>query len=195
MFKKFFVFGLIISFLFTSCQGSKEGKFDKEKYRAELGGHAKDFMSGLKSVLIENMKEGGALQAVNVCSDTAADLAVKYSEAENVVVKRVSNKNRNDNNFPDVYEQKALSDFEKLLAEGRLNSETSKIEKVIINGKYVVKYFKPIIVSAPCLNCHGTESQISEKVAQVLKQKYPNDKATGYKIGDMRGAVSVSKVL
>jgi len=39
-----------------------------------------------------------------------------------------------------------------------------------------------------CLGCHGTEGgDINAKTLKIIKQKYPEDKATGYKEGDLRG--------
>lgn len=193
MLKGILVLSTIVILL--SCQSPKEKDFDKEKYRAELSGYAKEYMMGLKSVLIKNMQQGGPLQAVNVCSDTAADLTKSYSRDKNVDVKRFSFKNRNDANIPDLLEEKALKSFETLISKGNLTAETASIEKEIIDGKEAVRYIKPILVEAPCLNCHGAETQISEDVANVLNQKYPNDKAKGYKIGDLRGAISITKIL
>lgn len=195
MFGKKLLVGFLFVILVTSCQNSKDEKFDKEKYKVELGGYAKDYLLGLKSVLVANMKEGGPIQAVNVCSDTAADLTNLYSEKMNVDVKRVSFKNRNTNNIPDSFEEKALIEFERLMVQGKLNSETDLLEKVSVDGKEIVKYAKPIFVDAPCLNCHGSEAQIIDKVAEVLLEKYPDDKAVDYEIGDLRGAISVTKVL
>jgi hypothetical protein len=40
-----------------------------------------------------------------------------------------------------------------------------------------------------CLSCHGDLNTISPEVKEVLKKEYPQDRATGYKINDLRGAV------
>ena len=165
------------------------------KYEAELSKHAQDYMMGLKSVLVSNMQKGGPLQAVNVCSDTAQQMSVLYSETMKVDVKRASFMNRNENNVPDEFETKAIKMFEELMKDGNLTAESNLIESSEIDGKEVVKYAKPILIDAPCLNCHGSESQISNEVTKVISEKYPNDKATGYKIGDLRGVISVTKVL
>jgi uncharacterized protein DUF3365 len=195
MMSKKFLAGLLFVILMTSCQNSKDEAFDKEKYKVELSDHAEDYMMELKSVLVANMKEGGPLQAVNVCSDTATDLTSIYSKKMNVEVKRVSFKNRNANNIPDSFEERALLKFENIMVQGKLNSETNLLEKLSVDGNEMVKFAKPIFVDAPCLNCHGSEAQISDQVAEVLREKYPGDKAKGYKIGDLRGAISVSKIL
>ena len=54
---------------------------------------------------------------------------------------------------------------------------------------------KPILVQAPCLNCHGSREQIVPEVLQIIDKRYQNDKAVNYQIGDLRGAVSIQKVL
>lgn len=188
----FFIF-LSIGVILSSC--NQKSNIDTEKYKAELSGYAKEYMMGLKSVLVKNMQEGGAMKAINVCSDTAADMSNIYSEQNNVIVKRVSSKNRNENNKPDSFEAKAILYFEDLLKSGKLTSDVSIIENIEIDKKDIVKFAQPIIVEAPCLNCHGTYEQISKEAAEVINAKYPNDKATGYNIGDLRGVISVTKTL
>jgi hypothetical protein len=42
----------------------------------------------------------------------------------------------------------------------------------------------------PCAACHGTE--IAPEVRAKLDELYPADKATGFKPGDLRGAIAVS---
>ncbi|MCW8849994.1 MAG: DUF3365 domain-containing protein [Melioribacteraceae bacterium] len=191
------VFSLIIflsiGLFLNSC--NKEDNVDNEKYKAELSGYAKEYMVGLKTVLVKNMQEGGPLKAINVCSDTAADMTQIYSEKNNVIVKRASFKNRNENNKPDWFEEKAIAHFSDLLNSGQLSADASLIENVKIDDINFVKFAKPILVEAPCLNCHGSEAQISENVNEVLKAKYPEDKAIGYAIGDLRGVISVTKSL
>jgi hypothetical protein len=194
MLARFIFLGVLFSFL-VACNKPDEKVIDTAKYETELGQHAQDYMMGLKSVLVSNMQKGGPLKAVNVCSDTAQQMSVLYSETMKVDVKRASFMNRNENNVPDEFETKAIKMFEELMKDGNLTAESNLIESTEIDGKGVVKYAKPILIDAPCLNCHGSESQISNEVIKVISEKYPNDKATGYKIGDLRGVISVTKVL
>ena len=44
-----------------------------------------------------------------------------------------------------------------------------------------------------CLTCHGTD--VSDDVMSALQQRYPNDMATGYLEGQIRGAISLIKEL
>jgi Fe-S cluster biogenesis protein NfuA len=61
------------------------------------------------------------------------------------------------------------------------------------NGIKTVNYIKPIVTEGICLSCHGSENTISDNVKQILSKKYPEDKAVGYSIGDLRGIISISK--
>ncbi len=70
----------------------------------------------------------------------------------------------NPENAPDDFERRALHDF-----ESKRLKESSEIEK--IGDSYYFRYIAPLYVEKACLECH-------------LKQ--------GYKIGDIRGAISVS---
>ena len=50
---------------------------------------------------------------------------------------------------------------------------------------------KPIMAGKTCLQCHGTEKEISPEVHKKLAEKYPGDLAINHQEGDIRGAVSV----
>ena len=52
---------------------------------------------------------------------------------------------------------------------------------------------KASLTAEVCLNCHGTE--LKEDVAARVNTLYPEDKATGFNIGDIRGAFWVVKKL
>jgi hypothetical protein len=186
---------ILLSLIILACDDSKSSKVDPEDYKSELRTHAKEFMTELKTVLQKNMKEGGPLQAVSVCSDTAQLLTQKYAENNNLTVKRVSIKNRNPNNTPNDFEESVLTDFESMFASGKLSQDTEVIQQITENDVEVIKYMKPIFVDAPCLLCHGQQSEILPQAAEIIKNNYPYDKATGYKIGDLRGAISISKKL
>lgn len=59
------------------------------------------------------------------------------------------------------------------------------------NGQIEFRYLKALRIQKPCLNCHGPREQIKPEVLALLKQVYPNDQATGYQEGDLRGAITV----
>ena len=154
-----------------------------------------EFMKSLKGVLIKQIQTKGVLQAVSVCSDTAQVLTNNFGLQKGVFIRRVSLRNRNENNYPDDFEKMVLNKFELLKQNNELDDKTEHIETVK-DGEYTyVRYLKPILIQAECLNCHGNPNDMMTDVKDLIMQKYPRDKAVGYSIGDLRGAVSVKKAL
>ncbi len=51
------------------------------------------------------------------------------------------------------------------------------------------RYMKAIPTKGLCLTCHG--KTLAEPVKATLAELYPEDKATGFKVGDIRGAFSI----
>ena len=184
---------LLISLSLFSCSENKV-----EVSKQEIAGMrttAMEFMKDLKGVLVSQIQTNGVLQAVSVCSDTAQVLTNNFGLQKGVYIKRVSFKNRNENNFPDDFERKVLNKFELQHQNKELNTDTEHAE-VVQEGEFkYVRYLKPILVQAECLNCHGGEMDIMPEVKQLIANTYPNDRAVGYKVGDLRGAVSLKKVI
>jgi hypothetical protein len=135
------------------------------------------------------------LSAVAVCSDTAQVLTNDFGLMKGVYIKRVSFKNRNQNNVPDEFEEKVLKQFEQLESKGKLTSDTEHSEIITENDYQYLRYMKPIKIGASCLKCHGNEGNIPPEVKELITKRYPDDKAVGYKNGDLRGAVSIKKLI
>jgi len=190
-YKLFFLPVLII--LLLSCKENKKEVSDDQLNAMRVS--ASDFMRDLKSVLVKQIQNEGILEAVTVCSDTAQVLTNNFGVERGIYIKRVSLKNRNPNNFPDDFEKRILNQFELLHQNNQMNNDTEYFE-IVSEGDYdYLRYMKPIIVQAECLNCHGSQSDIMPDVKNLIAQNYPVDKAVGYEIGDLRGAVSVKKVV
>ena len=83
----------------------------------------------------------------------------------------------------------AATEEELLIIESFLKdaSLTESTGSVMIDGKEHVRYTAPIYVEKACLACHGDEA----KRPAFIKNKYPDDKAFGFKEGDLRGIISV----
>ncbi len=188
-----FSFALIIFLGFSSCSReeseSQSQKIDTKEFRAV----AAEFTNEMKSVLLSELQKGGPMQAVSVCADTAQILTVGFSEVNNLEVSRVALRTRNDVNKPDDLEREILEQFIKLNAEGELTDTTEYAEVAEKDGRKIVRYMKPIVMAAPCLNCHGDEVQISKEVSDLIYSRYPHDNARNFKVGDVRGLLSITK--
>jgi len=137
------------------------------------------------------VKARGPAGALQQCSKVALGLA-KQHEQEGWRVRRVSVKYRNPADAPDDYEARVLHEFAALKAKGELEIDTEHAEVVTDEGRTYLRYMKPIVMGSPvCLSCHGGPRDIPPDVQAELRRLYPDDKATGYQIADLRGAVSV----
>lgn len=146
----------------------------------------------LMAVLQQELAKSGAEGAIPVCKDMAPVMAAEVSQQTGWKIKRASLKTRNEaRGTPDAWEKAALEDFEKRAAAGESPATLEKGEQV--GNEY--RYVKAVPMQAQCLACHGTADQISPAVKAVLDRHYPNDRATGYALGQIRGVISVRKGL
>lgn len=135
--------------------------------------------------VMEAVKAGGIVNAVDFCSVKAMPLTDSLSGITNSIIQRLSDKNRNPAN--------AIQSDEDNLAWKKLQE---MIPDSLVSKKHFVSrhnnnvyYYKAITIAMPaCLNCHGSkESDISPQALRVINAKYPADKATGYAMGALRG--------
>lgn len=189
------LFSVIFIVVFVSCGNDTSKVKPSEEQVAQLRTAAGSFMKKLKSVLVNEMQNNGVVKAVNVCSDTALILTAKIGESENISIKRVSEKNRNPQNIPDDFELTILEKFKTLQSSKKIDVETEYAEITQLNGKEIIRYMKPIFLQDECLTCHGSSDYIPDEVNAILIRKYPNDKARDYSAGDLRGAVSIIKII
>lgn len=144
----------------------------------------------LKAELEAAMKTGGPVAAMSVCQIKAPELAAAISLEKGMTVKRVSLKNRNPvMGVPNEWETQVLNDFETRKAAGEYPA-TLTYAKTVDNE---FRFMQAIPTAAVCLVCHG--SNLSPDVSARLTELYPQDQATGYKEGDLRGAFVVVKNL
>jgi len=148
---------------------------------------SKDLIKTLGSKLKENMKKGGPTQAVDFCSAKAYDLTKQVSDKyKGIEVKRISLKPRNPLDAPSKDEAIILKSMQEMYKVGvkPKNIVQEKGNKVIV--------YKPLIIKKKvCLKCHGDLTK-NPKLAKKISNIYHSDKATGYKMGDLRGAIVVT---
>lgn len=143
----------------------------------------------LGSNMKKNMKAGGPMQALDFCSQKAYTLTEEVNKKlpKGVTVKRISTKYRNPANQPQNDEKEILKSLKKL------QSLHVKIPKYLVQkvNEHTYKFYKPLIINKQiCLKCHGNIK--NKKLRQAINERYPQDMAKHYKMGDLRGAVVVT---
>lgn len=147
----------------------------------------------LLAVLTEEIGKNGPEGAILVCRDKAPQLAKAASDETGWSVRRVSLRNRNPRAVPDGWERAALEDFDRRAASGESATTLEKAEIVAEGGKQSYRYMRALPTQPLCLNCHGAPEQLTPAVLEKLKALYPDDKAVGYRPGDIRGAITIRK--
>ncbi|TDY04233.1 Tll0287-like domain-containing protein [Thiohalophilus thiocyanatoxydans] len=169
---------------------SAEPKSDDVKQSRQA---VKQFFGQLKGELQAAMKAGGPVNAIEVCSEKAPAIARDVSKEKGLQIGRTSLKPRNPNNTPDQWEEVVLREFEQRKANGENPKKMEKHEIVEQNGQQQFRYMKAIPTGKLCLKCHGSE--LDPAVSAKLEKLYPEDRATGYSKGDLRGAFTIIKDL
>lgn len=162
---------------------------DQAQQVAENRAITGELMQSLKGALQEAMKEGGPVNAIAVCNEKAPEIATALSAKNNRQVARTSLKVRNPANTPDEWEENVLKAFEKRKAKGEDPKTIEHSEMVRIDGNWNFRYMKAIPTGDICLACHGED--LAPAVKAKLEALYPDDRATGYKLGDLRGAFTI----
>lgn len=151
------------------------------------------FFGSLKGELQAALQEGGPVIAISICKLKAPRLTRELSSLSGWYLARTSLKLRNPNNQPDAWERNVLEQFEARKANGESLQNMEYAEVVDIEGKKIFRYMQAIEVMDLCLNCHG--QNIKPEISRILNQLYPNDHATGFQKGDLRGAFTLAKSL
>lgn len=153
----------------------------------------KSLAGTLKGQLSLAMADGGPIAAIEVCNLVAPEIAHAESMARGWRVGRTSLKLRNPANAPDAWELAVLQDFEARKAAGADPKTLDHAEIVTADGRRSFRYMKAIITMEVCTACHG--ASVAPDIAAQLDALYPEDRARGYAVGDIRGAFTVVQPL
>ena len=147
---------------------------------------AQKLQGALGPKLMAAMKSGGPEEAIVVCQKIAQDLTKAASEAEpELTIRRTALRVRNPANNPDALDRKVLESWVR--DEDRSGPPEPSLSE--FEGRMIVH--RPIMTAEICLQCHGSPEQITPKTAALTKKYYPNDAATGFQSGDLRGAFRI----
>lgn len=201
---------LSLASLLVACGGKEEPKAtqtdeaskpavaaappDKVVLAEEAKSAIKMYGGSLKTELQTAIQAGGPINALGACQMQAPNIAKSVSDSEQLQISRVSLRHRNPvAGVPNEWQTQVLNDFEARKVKGEALESLVYSEVVESGGQHEFRFMKAIPTEAMCLTCHGTE--ISPAVMTRLTALYPQDKATDFKEGDLRGAFVVVKNL
>ncbi len=141
----------------------------------------KPFKQQLMGALKAGLQEGPD-QAIEACKVKAPEIAASLS-LDGVEMGRTSHRLRNPDNAAPEWVKPVLHDY--------LDNEAEVHPVEVSAGEGRMGYVEPIRMQAtPCLMCHG--EVLAPAVAEKIAVLYPEDRATGFGDGDLRGVFWVS---
>lgn len=146
-----------------------------------------DAFQTLSSKLGQAVQEGGIGYALEFCNIEALPITDSLSANHGVELRRASHRPRNPANRADSLDMETIRQYLSQLEDQK------ELKPNVYRDNEQIVYHAPIIINnGLCLNCHGREgSQIQEKNLELIRQLYPDDEATGFEMGELRGIWSV----
>jgi hypothetical protein len=136
----------------------------------------------LSSNLSQAMAKGGVAYAIGFCNTQALKLTDSLSAFHDVSINRIAQKARNPINLATENENDIFIMYQSMI------DKKKELKPILENRENEIVYYSPILLQPQCVMCHGeVDNQIGVDNYAIIKQFYPNDKATGFKAGDLRG--------
>jgi hypothetical protein len=143
-----------------------------------------DRLDAMRSSLAATFAQSGApvdLAAFGQVCKPVGMAMQQGATANGWMARQVATKFRNPSNSADA---DAASQLQRFETDSALRAV---ILTTTMNGRPGVRYLRRITIESSCLLCHGEKST---RPAFVVTN-YPQDRAFGFKVGDLRGAYSV----
>ena len=169
------VAGVAIGLLVLSigCSGPETSVSERDMERASQV--LAPYKTQLKGTLMEALEEGPEV-AIGVCQSQAPLIAASVAPP-GVTLGRTSHRLRNPENAPQPWMRPLLTTY--------LDNPGDQPPRAVDRGDGTFGYVEPILMQPPCETCHGPTVEAS--LGRELKVLYPDDEATGFVTGELRG--------
>jgi hypothetical protein len=131
------------------------------------------------SELTRELSEQGAGGAIRVCHMAATTVINRVAREDGIAAGRTSALLRTPSNAPKPWAAPIVGRYVDRPAAG--------LDGFVVDLGPRVGVMRPIAHRAICSPCHGRDDQLTPKVRAELAERYPKDRATGFKDGDLRG--------
>ncbi len=138
----------------------------------------------LSGELATALTNGGPAAAVVICKDRAPAIAAEIEAASGVDIERTALRVRSPANAPDDWEMATMKSF---TARREAGEEWAGMSATRIEGRQL-NWMRPIPLGGMCATCHGDPASFTQDTHLALREAYPDDQATGFKPGELRGA-------
>lgn len=155
---------------------------DTMQYRKMGDSIVKQTFDTLRTQLSSTIQKEGFEGAIGFCKTNAYAIMDKLA-SDSVMIRRTAVKFRNPQNAPDSLENVILAQY------SQAGTDSSALRSEVVQSGDTIHYFKPILLMSMCKNCHGDPvKDLTPAVLTAINKDYPDDRAVGFKEGDLRGA-------
>lgn len=137
----------------------------------------RSYLAGVQDIINTDPLSGNKVFKGLNPARVGSQIAHRISKSTPYTIRQISLKYRNPHNAPDDFETAVLKNMEKQKPQDAFSGES-----LDVNNKKIFRYIDPLYIEEECLQCHG------EPLGEFDISGY---KKEGYKIGDLRGAISV----
>lgn len=144
-------------------------------------GRGAALVAALKSELVQELMAGmeqGPVNAISVCKEQAPAVAEALSK-DGVLIGRTSHRLRNPANTAPDWVAPVLKSY--------LDDDTNRAPTFVELPDDREGYVEVLVTQPLCLACHG--ESLDPDVAEQIQASYPEDEATGFEVGELRGVV------
>jgi hypothetical protein len=168
--------------LLVPATAMREGSPPQAPAPAETA-KAEQAMNELQQALLSKLKtamdSGGPAAAVEVCRADARAIADAVAKKHGVELGRTSHRVRNPANAPRPWARAIVE------RSAGATAAAEAIRTVDLGDR--VGVLRPIGTAETCTRCHGREEEVRRSIGATLAAAYPDDRATGFAPGDLRG--------
>jgi Protein of unknown function (DUF3365) len=129
--------------------------------------------------LTDALSRGGPGSAMAFCHLDSTYVAQRVGRTEGIGAGRTSDRLRNPTNAP--------KPWAAALVKANAGKEARSVEGFAVDLGDRVGLLRPIAERAMCDGCHGPADKLSPAVRSALQDRYPVDRAVGFRDGEIRG--------
>lgn len=171
----------------TSAQPSEPPADESAQAIKRAEAATADLGRSLREALMAEMAAGGPVGAIDFCHDKAPGIADAVAARHGVKIGRVGVRVRSPANAAGDWQRAMLEDFSRRAAAGEAPQTLQYVQTDA--GANVLRHARGIRTEPACLLCHGPA--VAAPVQSAIRARYPQDAATGFEEGSLRGALWV----
>jgi len=157
--------------------GPRQAAFPAETRRAEQA--MNELQSALLAKLTAAVDSGGLAAAVEICRTEARAVAAAVAKKQAIELGRTSHGLRNPANAP--------RPWARAIVEASAGAKAAAEQVRVVDLGDRVGVLRPIGAAEACTRCHGAADDVHRSIGATLAAAYPQDRATGFAVGDLRG--------